>query len=94
MGEGGGGSVGWILPTGERVGFMVTSHGGAGFWLLPKRRTKKEKLCIYIYSYFLKEERGKRNYIYIYIYSFSFFVLLLGSNQKPAYIYVVSLSSF
>ena len=34
---------------GERVGFMVTSHGGAGFWLLPKRRKKKEKLYIYIY---------------------------------------------
>ena len=38
---------------------MVTSHRGAGFWLLPKRRKKKEKLYIYIYIY---------TYIYIYIY--------------------------
>ena len=32
---------------GEREGFMVTSHGGAGFSLLPKRRKNKEKLYIY-----------------------------------------------
>ena len=30
---------------------MVTSHGGAGFWLLPERRKKKEKLYIYIHIY-------------------------------------------
>ena len=41
---------------------MVTSHGDAGFWLLPKRRKKKEKLYIYIHIYI---------YIYIlYIYQF------------------------
>ena len=45
-----GGLVGYSL-LGEGVGFMVTSHGGAGFWLLSKRRKKKEKLYIYIYTY-------------------------------------------
>ena len=47
---------------GERVGFMVTSYGGAGFWLLPKRRKKKEKLYIlhiYIYIYTEKEVKNK-----------------------------------
>ena len=41
---------------GERVGFMVTSHGGAGFWLLPKRRKKTDKLYIYIYIYTQKKK--------------------------------------
>ena len=42
---------------------MVTSHGGAGFWLLPKRRKKKEKLYIYIYIYLYRirsKEQNKR----------------------------------
>ena len=52
------GWVAWILPTGGEGGFfMVTSHGGAGFWLIPKRRKKKEKLYVYTYTYKL--------YIYI-----------------------------
>ena len=51
---------------GERVGFMVTSHGGAGFWLLPKRRKKKGKLYVYIYIYIYiyrkrSKEQNKRN---------------------------------
>ena len=40
---------------------MVTSHGGAGFWLLAKRRKKKEKLYIYIYIYRKRsKEQNKR----------------------------------
>ena len=55
-----GGLVGYSL-LGEGVGFMVTSHGGAGFWLLSKRRKKKEKLYIYIYiSRNRSKEQNKR----------------------------------
>ena len=40
---------------------MVTSHRGAGSWLLPKRRKKKEKLYIYIYIYRIRsKEQNKR----------------------------------
>ena len=34
---------------------MVTSHGGADFWLLPKSRKKTEQLYIYIYIYIYRK---------------------------------------
>ena len=57
---GDGGLVGYSL-LGERVGFMVTSHGGAGFWLLPKGRKKKEELYIYIYIYIYRKRSKEQN---------------------------------
>ena len=45
------GWVAWILPAGGEVGFLwLLLTEVLGFWLLPKRRRKREKLYIYIYT--------------------------------------------